>query len=52
MVMVGQWAGDDNLIATDAFEKELVKGWTRGKKRKALDNADDDRHQKVIVVDE
>ncbi|KAJ7688846.1 hypothetical protein B0H17DRAFT_1135385 [Mycena rosella] len=35
-VMVGQWAGNPDLIAAKEFdEAQLIEGWSRKKKRKA-----------------
>jgi hypothetical protein len=28
-MMVGQWAGDPDLIAVEEFETQLAKGWSR-----------------------
>ncbi|KAF8160439.1 hypothetical protein K438DRAFT_1532019, partial [Mycena galopus ATCC 62051] len=33
-VMVGQWAGNPDLIAAKEFEAQLIEGWSRKKKRK------------------
>ncbi|KAJ7820522.1 hypothetical protein B0H14DRAFT_2599911 [Mycena olivaceomarginata] len=49
-VMVGQWAGDPDLIAVEEFETQLAKGWSRKKKRKADIPPDGQAALKVIVV--
>jgi hypothetical protein len=49
-VMVGQWAGDPDLIAVEEFETQLAEGWSRKKKRKADIPPDGQAALKVIVV--
>ncbi|KAJ6583085.1 hypothetical protein DFH09DRAFT_1076236 [Mycena vulgaris] len=49
-VMVGQWAGDPDLIAVEEFETQLAEGWLRKKKRKADIPAEGQAASKVIVV--
>lgn len=46
--MVGQWAGDSDLLAQTEFEQKLVEGWSRKKRRAAVPA--DERHSKVIIV--
>ncbi|KAJ7898246.1 hypothetical protein B0H14DRAFT_2557284 [Mycena olivaceomarginata] len=48
--MVGQWAGDPDLIAVEEFETQLAEGWSRKKKRKADIPPDGQAALKVIVV--
>jgi hypothetical protein len=49
-VIVGQWAGDPDLIAVEEFETQLAEGWLQKKKRKADIPADGQAALKVIVV--
>ncbi|KAJ7823330.1 hypothetical protein B0H14DRAFT_2370218, partial [Mycena olivaceomarginata] len=49
-VMVGQWAGNPDLIAAKEFEAQLVEGWSRKKKRKANVPAEGESAPKVIVI--
>jgi hypothetical protein len=45
--MVGQWAGDPQLIAQEEFEQELVEGWTCKKKRKAGTSGEGEKRSKA-----
>lgn len=46
--MVGQWASDPDLIAQAEFERKLVDGWNRKKRRAPVQV--DERPSKVIVI--
>ena len=49
-VLVGQWSTDPALIAQEEFEKSLVDGWSRKKKRKAPDmEVDDDKRPRTVI---
>ena len=50
-VLVGQWSSDPALIAQEEFEKSLVEGWSRKRKRKALPETelDDDKRLSTII---
>ncbi|KAJ7308639.1 hypothetical protein DFH08DRAFT_823925 [Mycena albidolilacea] len=50
VVMVGQWAGDPDLIAVEEFETQLAEGWSWKKKRKADIPPDGQAALKAIVV--
>lgn len=48
-VLVGQWANVEGLLATEEFEENLWKGWSRkGKRRAAVGTTVDD----AIPVDD
>jgi hypothetical protein len=49
-MMVGQWAGDPDLIAVEEFETQLAEAWSQKKKRKADILVDGQGALKVIVV--
>jgi hypothetical protein len=49
-VLVGQWARNPELIAQEEFERTLVDGWSRKKKRKATETVDDDDDKRPRIV--